>query len=414
MRTGFFGCRNGYNMVIPLISPARSALCLLAGHVLLGCAKAPEPLPTAPPRVTVQHPIQRDELDYNEYNGWADASATVEVRSRVRGHIKEVLFKDGQFVKVGDKLFELDREPFEAEYLVASSKVGVAEAQLAFELDEERRQKELFAKNVVTQSELDKVIATRKSWEANVAAAKAEAERKKLDRDYATIAAPMQGKIGQAKLVAGNLVGAGGSDPLLTTIVSVNPIYVYFNVDERGMLEFRGLHPELKESSPENPPVIPIEFGLETDVGYPRRGKIDFRENKIDASTGTIIVRGVAENSDEVILPGSRVRVRVPLTNKPYPATLVPDLAVLSDQDQRYLLCLNKNSEVIRRNITLGRLMADGMRVILPGPADEEPVTADDWVIVDGLQRARINYPVEPRDKDGEPITVTAKSDATQ
>ncbi|HTN04594.1 MAG TPA: efflux RND transporter periplasmic adaptor subunit [Planctomycetaceae bacterium] len=401
-------------MVTPLISPARTALCLLAGHVLVGCAKPPEPLPIPPPRVTVQHPLQRDELNYNEYSGWADASATVEVRSRVRGHIKEVLFKDGQFVNAGDKLFELDREPFEAEYLVATSKVGVAEAQLAFEIEEEKRQKELFAKNVVTQSELDRVIATRRSWEANVAAAKAEAERKKLDRDYATIAAPMPGKIGQAKLVAGNLVGAGGSDPLLTTIVSVNPIYVYFNVDERGVLEFRRLHPEIKGSSPEKPPEIPIEFGLETDVGYPRKGKIDFRENKIDASTGTIIVRGTADNADEVILPGSRVRVRVPLTNKPYPATLVPDLAVLSDQDQRYLLCLNDKSEVIRRNITLGRLMADGMRVILPGPADEEPVTADDWVIVDGLQRARINYPVEPRDKDGEAVAVTATADAAK
>lgn len=374
--------------------------------IMYGCAKPPEKSAPTAPRVTVQHPQQREIVDYNEYNGWTDASKTVEVRSRVRGHIQEVAFTDGQMVEEGQLLFQLDPRPFEAEVEAANQQVEVDQANLEFAQAEEDRDRELFEKKVTTKAELQKKVASRKSWEAKLAAAKEEVKRKQLDQEYARITAPIKGKISRAQLVAGNLVNAGGSDPLLTTIVSLDPIYVYFFVDERALLEYRQRNGTSQKRSHEKPlkdSQIPFEFGLETDQGFPHRGTLDFADNRIDATTGTIEIRGAVPNPDARFLPGSRVRVRIPIS-EPYQAILVPDTAILSDQNLRYVLCLNQENVVVRRNVTLGRLLEDGQRVILPDPADKEFVTADDWVIVQGLQRARLNYPVEPMDADGEPV----------
>lgn len=385
---------------------AFSTAIVLAG-LSAGCNKAPAQVPSPPPRVTVQQPVQRDITDYSEYNGWTDASKTVEIRSRVRGHIDKVHFTDGQMVNEGDLLFELDPRPFEADIDAAVAQVDVDQAQLEFAQAEEERNRELFEKKVTTKADLQQKVASRKSWEAKIAAAKETVTRRKLDLEYARITAPIKGKIGRAMLVAGNLVNAGGTDPLLTTIVALDPIYVYFYVDERALLEYRernGVTKPRTHDKPLNESKIPFDFGLETDTGFPHHGMLDFADNRIDAKTGTIEVRGTKENPDAKFLPGSRVRVRIPVS-EPYEALLVPDTAVLSDQSQRYLLCLNEENKVIRRNVNLGRLMDDGLRVILPGASEKEGVAATDWVIVMGLQRARVNYPVEPMDADGQPIS---------
>jgi multidrug efflux system membrane fusion protein len=211
-------------------------------------------------------------------------------------------------------------------------------------------------------------------------------------------------------LDAGNLVNAGGSDPLLTTIVSLDPIHVYFFIDERALLEYRqkdARRATRSHAKPLKESQIPFEFGLETDQGYPHKGVLDFAENRIDATTGTIELRGIVDNPEAKFLPGSRVRVRIPVSDK-YSAVLVPDEAILSDQDQRYLLCLNEEKVVIRKNVALGRLLDDGMRVILPGGSDKDGIGPDDWIIVMGLQRARLNYPVEPMDDRGEPISLAS------
>lgn len=393
-------CRKGAGAI------AVFSVAILLTGCIAGCQKAPAQVPTQPPRVTVQHPLQREITDFNEYNGWTDASKTVEVRSRVRGHIQKVNFTDGQMVDEGELLFELDPRPFQADIDAALAQVDVDEAQLEFAKAEEERDRELFEKKVTTKAELQKKVATRKSWEANLAAAKETVTRRKLDLEYARITAPIKGKISRAQLDAGNLVNAGGTDPILTTIVALDPIYVYFYVDERALLEYRERNGSTKPRTHDKPlkdSQIPFEFGLETDVGFPHQGTLDFADNKIDAKTGTIEVRGTKENPDVKFLSGSRVRVRIPMS-EPYQALLVPDTAILSDQDQRYLLCLNEEKVVVRRNVHLGRLLDDGMRVILPGATENEGVSATDLVIVLGLQRARVNYPVEPMDADGEPI----------
>lgn len=383
---------------------------LTAGVIcgLSGCAKStPEPIKAASPRVTVVSPERREVVDYHDYNGWMTPSQTVEIRSRVRGHIHKIHFTDGQIVEQDQLLFELDPRPFEADIEVAQGQVAVAQAQLEFAIAEEQREQELFEKKINTKADLQKAVASRKTWEANVAAAMQEVTRKQLDLTYSKITAPLRGKISRAMLDAGNLVNAGGSDPLLTTIVAMDPLYIYFYVDERTVLEYRAanaVRTAQQNSQPLKDSQLPFQFGLETDIGFPHQGTLDFSENKIDSTTGTFELRGVVQNADLNFLPGSRVRVRVPV-KEPSTAVLVPDVAILSDQDQRYVLCLNAENLVVRKTLLLGRLLDDGQRVVLGGRTESDTLTTDDLVIVQGLQRARINYPVEPYDTHGEPVS---------
>lgn len=403
-------------MRVPM-SLTRSSRCLLAlAAILSGCET--ETVATKPedPKVTVAHPEERTLTDFDTYNGWSDTSALVEVRSRVRGHIHKVHFVDGQMVKQDDPLFDLDPRPFQSEIDRAKDAVLVAKAQRESALKEEERQLSLQKQQATIQQDVDKAIAARKTWDAQVTAAEEEVSRRELELDYARIVAPISGKIGRAMMKEGNLVNAGGSDPLLTTIVAIDPIYVYFAVDERALLRYRENNPPPASEAASNHPVkdaqIPFEFRLETDEGFKHQGLLDFSDNRIDPATGTIQVRGASPNPDGKFLPGSRVRVRVPVS-KDYAAILVPDEAVLSDQDQKYLLVLNPENRVIRRNVRLGRQLEDGMRVILPGPNPNEGIAPQDWVIVQGLQRARINYPVQPMGADGEPILTGAAATAS-
>jgi len=275
------------------------------------------------------------------------------------------------------------------------------------------RQRELILHKAVAQSELDKTEADALSYAARIAAAMQEVEQHKLDLEYSRITAPISGRIGRALLTQGNLVNAGGTDPVLTTIVALDPIYVYFPVDERSLQRYQKIGQTQRRGAPVlslREQKIPFAFGLDTDEGFPHAGVLDFTENKVGSSTGTIEVRGVVSNDKGLFVPGSRVRVRVPVSDE-YQALLVPDTAVLSDLDRKYLLVLGQGNTVLRRDITPGRLLDDGMRVILPPPGEEQTAMKDwiknwapQWVILVGLQRARINYPVEPLDSNGQPI----------
>jgi RND family efflux transporter MFP subunit len=390
--------------------------------------------------VTVQHPEERDLLDYDRYNGWTRAAETVEVRARVRGHIKQVHFTDGQLVNQGDLLFELDPRPFQQNIDRARDQLTEDNAQLKLAEANNNRNKLLFEQKAITQAQFDTTIAALGTAEARVASQTNEIKRLELELEYSRITAEIAGRIGRALLTTGNLVNAGGSDPLLTTIAALDPIQVYFSVDERSLLRYRewrtaveqakrqagtdnasgqtAIVPAAAETAADGEaapnPVkdlkIPFEFGLETEAGYPHAGLIDFADNTIDPETGTIEVRGSAPNPEGKFLAGARVRVRVPSSDN-YRGIVVPDLAILSDQDQRYVLVVNDENVVIRRAVTLGRLLDDGMRVILPGQTDSENLSPDDWMVVLGLQRARVNYPVNPVDADGKAVQSPAKAD---
>lgn len=361
-----------------------------------GCDTSAPVTQQPPPKVSVEHPQTRALVDYDDYNGWMEAPEVVEVRARVRGHIQKVYFTDGQLVKEGDLLFELDPRPFQQEIDRSVENVGIYEAQLKYALVEEKRMHQMQTQAVASGIEVESAEAKARSLEAQVEAQKKEVERDRLELEYARIDAPIAGRIGRALMTEGNLVNAGGSDPLLTTITAVNPMYIYFNVDERALQRYAKTRPE--SAKPRDGMLkdlkIKVQFGLETDEGYPHEAILDFADNVVNRQTGTILARAEANNDKGLLVPGSRVRIRLPIGDAAE-VLLIPDTAILTDQDRKYVLVVDDRNVVQRLDVNPGRLLDDGMRVILPS-SKGQTISANDWIVVLGLQMARINYPVEP------------------
>lgn len=279
-------------------------------------------------------------------------------------------------------------------------KVKVYSAQKVAADRDADRYRELVPQRAASQKELDKAVANAESLAAEVTASQNEVDRANLDLEYSRITADIDGRISKAEMTEGNLVNAGGSDPLLTTIVSVDPIRIYFNVDERSMQRYakgigaRGgslvdLLAKLKDQK------ATFSFALDGETGFTHEGTLHFGDNRVDPSTGTVQIYGIVANDKGMFVPGSRVRVRLTI-GKPYKASLVPDTAILSDQDKRYVLVVDDKNIVSRRNVTLGAITDDGMRAIVPADKLAEGDDPAQWkVIVDNLQRARLNSPVE-------------------
>jgi multidrug efflux system membrane fusion protein len=380
-----------------------AGLLVLPAMVLVGCSGEAPPAASAElPKVTVAHPVSREEHDYEPFNGYLQPDKTQEVRARVRGQIQKVDFHDGDLVKKGELLFEIDPRPFQAALDAAKAQMAAAEAALELARAEYQRNFRLLQTGSASREEVEVWKAKQSVAVADRLKAKAEIERAELDLEYSRITADIAGRIGKAELTEGNLVNAGGSDPLLTTISAVDPMRLYFNVDERSLVGYAKqlgaqgknvteLLAALKDAKTD------FTFALETDTEYKHRGHLAFGNNRIDPGTGTIQLYGIVDNKNGFYLPGARVRIRLPV-GKPYEALLVPDTAVLTDQDKKYLLVVeDKDGKKVvqRRDVTPGRLRDDGMRILLQG-AKGSGVTASDRVIVEGLQRARINYPVDP------------------
>ncbi len=317
------------------------------------------------PRVTVVHPVVQSLTDEEDFNGWLEAYKTVDVVSRVRGYITKVHFKDGDLVTEGKTpLFDIDEAPFKADLAKTESQAVSLEAQEAAAKSLAEKNRKLLETNAVSRQEWEESEANAKSYTAQIMAKKAEADRIRLDLNYAKIMAPQTGRVGKANFFEGALVNAGGADQVLTTVVTIDPIYVDFNIDERTVQRYQKANPAAAEDEKSlREREIKFTFGLDTDKGYPHEGKLVFADIKFAEGTGTILVRGVAENKKGLLIPGSRVRVRLPVSDK-YDATLVPDTAVNTDQKQKYLLVVGGDKNVKRMNVELGRLLDDGMRVI--------------------------------------------------
>ncbi len=380
-----------------------AGLICLFPVVIVGCShEGPAAGTGEAPRVSVTHPERRDLTNSAEFNGWMQPDKIQEVRSRVRGHIKKVNFKNGDYVKKGDLLFEIDPRPFEAEIAVAKAQVKAEEAQLDLATKEMTRIRPLVGTGAASQAEYDVWVAKKDVAAATKAQAETKVHEADLELEYSRISADISGRIGKAELTEGNLVNAGGSDPLLTTIVSTDPIRIYFNVDERSLLFYARsvkaagknvseLLAALKDTQTE------FSFALEGERGFPHKAKLAFSDNRIDPGTGTLQLYGLVPNADGFFQAGSRVRVRLPV-GKPFPALLVPDTAILSDQDKRYVLIAGDKNLAQRRNVTLGMLTDDGMRAVEPADKLPDGEKAEDWwVMVDNLQRVRLNDPVDPQ-----------------
>jgi RND family efflux transporter MFP subunit len=357
----------------------------MLGLMLCGCESETALAPSEAPVVTVSKPLEKDITDYDQYTGRIEAAETVDVRARVRGELIGIHFKDGDIVKEGDLLFEIDPRPYKAALDGAVARKDNAEAQVKLASTEYDRAYKLFLQDATSARELDVWIAKKGIALADKSLAEAEIDKAKLDLSFTKIKAPITGRISRALVTKGNLVNSGGGETLLTTIVSVDPMYVYFDVDERSLGLYRERRAkEVGPSEASKPPVIPVFLGLVTDGDrFPREGVIDFAENKLNANTGTIRVRGVFPNKDGRLTPGQFARVRLPVGEK-YQGLLVTDQAIGIDQGQKYVLVVNSQNKVEYRPVTPGRLDGD-LRIFPPGSG----IAPGEWVIVNGVQRVR-------------------------
>src|SRR5262245_36853239 len=371
--------------------------CLLLA-LLLASAGCDSPQPTqakAPggggegPAVSVSRPLQRQVVDWDEYTGRFDAVETVEVRARVSGYLSNVHFKDGQLVKQGDPLYEIDPRPFElsleqarAELLQAQTKVDNANLDVV-------RGKPLLERRIISEKAFDDRENLVREAQAQVKVAEAKVKSAELDVSFTRIVSPIGGRISRSLVTAGNWVSAGGSSnsTMLTTIVSQDPIHIYFDVSENNYIKYKRLA-ERGERAGAADLGATVELALPDERGFPHKGKLDFLDNRLDQGTGTLRARAVIANEAGLFSPGMFARVRV--TGTPaYAALLLPDEAIGTDQTNKYVYVVAETGMVTRRNIQLGPLV-DGLRVVREGVAD------GDWVITRGLHRARPGQSVAP------------------
>jgi RND family efflux transporter MFP subunit len=364
-----------------------------AGLILAGCGSAtPELAPSEPPVVTVSQPIEKEITDYDQYTGRMEAAETVEVRAQVRGELTKILFKDGALVTKDKPLFEIDPRVYDAALKVAEAKKANAEANRKLAESEYKRVYDLYQSNAAPARDVEVWAAKKGIALAEVGQAEAEIQRAKLDVEFTKINAPITGRISRPLVTKGNLVNTGGGDTLLTTIVSVDPIYVYFDVDEQSLELYRERRAkELGAKDKDKTPVIPVFLGLVADGNrFPREGTIDFAENRLNPATGTIRVRGVFPNKDGRLTPGQFARLRLPIGEK-YKGLLVADQAIGIDQGQKYVLVVNSENKTEYRPVVPGRLDGD-LRVFGPGAG----LKPGEWIIVNGMQRVRPGIEVKP------------------
>lgn len=367
--------------------PWFGAGCLAAAVLLLhGCQKPPELTPPPPPMVIVGKPVQQAVTEYAEFTGRTEAVELVEIRARVEGYLQSISFQPGTKVKKGDLLFQIDPKPYQVKLNEARAELERRQAELK-QADATLKRKEMALKaNAVSELEVIQARADRDVAQAAIHAAQAAVETAGLNLSYARITAPIDGRIGRNLADVGNLVGAT-ERTLLATIVCDDPVYAYFTVSERDLLAYQQ-HPGRMSGPANGDGKVPVFLGLSSQADFPFEGRIDFVDNRLDPTTGTIQVRGVFKNEDGRLLPGLFARIRVPL-GVTEQAMLVPDRAVGSDQRGEYLLVVSSQNIVEVRPIQTGPLVAD-LRVIRGG------ITADDQIIIDGVQKALPGFPVVP------------------
>lgn len=373
-------------------SPCRLLLgVLLLGASLAGCSKPVSKTVAPPPVVSVVRPISREVVEWDEYTGRLESPEMVEIRARVSGYLDKVHFKEGKEVKKGDLLVTIDRRPYQAELDRADADHQRAESQADLAKNDAERAKRLIATKAISEEDFDTKTRTYSSALATVKSAKAARDSALLNLEFTEIHAPIDGRIGRALVTEGNLVsgGLGGAgSTMLTTIVSQNPLHCYVDVDERSILKYLQLRKEGKRVSARDSE-IPVEVALANEEGFPHKGVVDFVDNKVDPTTGTVRCRGVIANPDHSLGPGFFARLRVPGSGK-YQALLLPDRAFGSDQAQKFVYVVNAEKKVEFRPLKIGPIV-DGLRVVISGLKDGEQV------IVEGLMRVRPGIVVDAK-----------------
>jgi RND family efflux transporter MFP subunit len=359
--------------------------------IVAGCARVPSEVPVAAPMpVTVSYPVERDVTDHADFTGRTAAVESVEVRARVSGYLDQVNFKEGALVKKDDKLFQIDPRPYRAELERAKGTVAQCDARVRRVERDYQRAKSLIQRGAVGQEEYDRYEGDYREAVANLDVAKANRDLATLNLEYSRVIAPVSGRVSRYVVTLGNLIQSGDQNggTLLTTIVSVDPMYAYFDVDERTVLRVRQLIREGKAKAA-GETKWPVSLSLATEEGFPHQGTINFEDNQVSPKTGTLRVRGVFPNKDEALTPGFFARVRVPI-GQAHRALLVTDRAIDSDQGQKVVYVVSERNEVISRPVRLGALH-HGLREITDG------LKPGERVIVNGLQQVRPGVTVEPK-----------------
>ncbi|HEY6514985.1 MAG TPA: efflux RND transporter periplasmic adaptor subunit [Steroidobacteraceae bacterium] len=379
----------------PLAAAALAAVLTLSGCA--GDASAQHAaVPPPAPQVTVARVISRTVTDSETFSGRFDAVNHVDIRPRVSGYISSVNFTDGTVVQKGQVLFVIDPRPYQAAYQQAAADLDQARAQAALAKDEQIRAVNLFAAHAISKDEFDTRTANERQSAANVEAAKAAADAAALNLTFTRVTAPITGRVSRAIVTTGNLVANGQT--LLTTVVSLNPIYVEFNADEQAYLTFQkyaGNHGRRDAPAGTNTGAgsdslgNAVYVGLADENGYPHAGRLVFMDNSLDAQTGTIYARALLSNPDGHFVPGLFARVKL-IGNDHYAAVLINDSAIGTDQTMRYVLLVHSDNKVEYRPVQLGPLV-DGLRVVRSG------LKPGDTIVVNGLMRVRPGMQVNPQ-----------------
>jgi RND family efflux transporter MFP subunit len=380
----------GHAIVLPGDrSNARGAVLLAVLLALASCSKHTDPAPPAP-KLKVVQPLAREITEWDEFTARFDAVDSVEVRPRVSGYLESIHFQDGALVKKGALLFSIDRRPYEAALRRAEADRALANTRVMLARKNYARAPDLLKSHAISQEEFDIRESTLRQAEASLQEADAAVEAAHLDVEFTDVSAPISGRVGRRLVTEGNLItgGAGSQGTLLTTIVSLDPIYAYFEADEGSLLKYDRLARSGERPSSRDYK-NPVHVGLADERGFPREGFMDFVDNQVDRGTGTILGRAVLPNPDLSLVPGLFARLRLPGSGR-YRAILLPDEAIGSDQSQKYVFVVDAENKAQYRAVKIGPLV-DGLRVIRQG------VTPTDWVVVAGLQRAKPGLAVEPQ-----------------
>ncbi|MFK7958343.1 MAG: efflux RND transporter periplasmic adaptor subunit [Lysobacterales bacterium] len=360
-----------------------------------GSSETDSPRSAPPPQVTVAKPQQRDITDWDEFTARLAAVQAVEIRARVGGYLESVDFADGEIVEEGQLLFVVDPRPFEAAVAQAQALLNQAEVSEKLATNDLARAKDLFNSRAISEEEFDARTQNVQSAISAVTAAGAVLTQSKLDLEFTRVRAPIAGRTGRALVTKGNLISGGAANAtLLTTVVSRDPIYAYFTAAEDAYLRYQRLDQSGDRPSSRTAP-NPLRLKVSDEEGFAHLGQMDFVDNIVDAATGTIEGRGIFPNENGFLIPGMFAKVQL-LGRGPYPALLIPDTAIGTDQSRQFVFVVDEENKVSQQVITPGRLTEDGLRVV------EKGLDASARIITKGLQRVRPGMTVAPHSNNTE------------
>jgi membrane fusion protein, multidrug efflux system len=389
---GFMIGSRRFGLSIPMAG--RLAAVLLLSTLVVSCGeKQPQGAPP-PPTVTVANPIKRTLFDYDEYVGRFTAVDAVEVRARESGYLDSIDFKDGQMVKQGDLLFTIDKRPFQNSLDQARANLEQAKSNVIYTKADLDRGQQLVRDKTITDQTFEQRAQAYRNAQASVSANEAAVRQAELDLEYTELHAPVSGRIGDRRVSRGNLVtgGTAGNTTLLATIVSIDPIRFEFTFDESSYLRYERIATQGHDVASRGGVGVEVALKLIDEHDYDHEGRMDFIDNVIDRSTGTIRGRAQFANAAGLFTPGMFARIRVP-ASPPYEGLLVPDSAVGTEQARKFLLVVGPDNVVAQKYVTIGQVTSDGLRAI------KEGLGPNDRVVVNGLMRARAGQKVTPQEQ---------------